>query len=384
MNNSSRSRVKFASSAICSLVILCGTTMLLSADDLIPPRAAQQLRGIPVAFIANNNPAPTEFDASKVMGAESCKKCHEAEYTAWTKTVHYGNHARLTNQAGQKYIAAYGGSEACKKCHSTPHTSSAKFANANVGVSCESCHTPAGGANGWFEVHSDYGGKDVKREEETEAHLQERLAACEDAGMIRAANLYELAKNCYSCHIVDDEKLLEAGHKSGHEDFSLVPWIQGEVRHNFQVDQSTNAESPSLLKARYGTTADERKRVAVVVGKIVELETLLRRLGSADPDNLSESYAGRRGWAGRAEDVLEYIEEDIGDEFDSEHIEAVVDAVDFDLGRRFDDQEAALEAADELAEIAKTFIEESQDEDLSALDVVVEDLDRPKGDTYEP
>ncbi len=324
-----------------------------------------------------------DIDAAKVKGAQSCKKCHEAEYTAWTKTMHFKNHNRITESAGKGYAQKYGGTDTCKSCHSTPHTAGAQFAG-TAGVSCESCHTPAGGANGWFDIHSNYGGKDIKREAETEANRKKRLAACDASGMIRAANSYSLAKNCYSCHIVADEKLLKAGHKPGHGDFDLVAWMQGEIRHNFQVDQKTNAESPSLLKARDGIEADQRKRVLLVVGKMVELEVCLQNLASIDGANLKEAYAGRKGWAGRAEDAFEFLDEEIGEAIDNEHVKAAVAAVkDIDLGRKFKDQAGARAAAEKLATAAKMFAA-SKEADLAGLDELVKDLDKPKGTIYEP
>ena len=324
------------------------------------------------------------IDAAKVKGAESCKKCHESEYAAWTKSVHFRNHERIASSAGQGYAQKYGGTDACLSCHSTPHTATAKFAG-SVGVSCESCHTPAGGSDGWFDIHSDYGGEDVKRADETEAHLKQRLAACEASGMIRAADAYALAKNCYSCHIVADEKLLKAGHKPGHNDFDLIPWMQGEVRHNFQVDQKANADSPSLLNARDGIAADQRKRVLLVVGKIVELEICLRNLAAIDAGSLKEAYAGRKGWAGRAEDAYEYLTDEIGEATSNEHVKAAVAAVDgIDLGRKFEDQAGAEVAADKLAEAAKLLAADNGDAELAGLDALVKDLDKPKGTPYKP
>ncbi len=211
-------------------------------------------------LLVSSHAADTTIDATRVKGAESCRKCHEAEYTAWTQTTHFRNHERISSSAGQKYAKAYGGTDVCMTCHSTPHTSAAQFSG-EVGVSCESCHSAAGGDGGWFDLHSDYGGKEFKREDESASHLQERQVACEKAGMIRSENAYALAKNCYTCHIVADEKLLSTGHKPGHSDFDLIPWMQGEVRHNFQVDQKTNADSPSLLTARSGIKTAQRKRL---------------------------------------------------------------------------------------------------------------------------
>lgn len=329
----------------------------------------------------------TDIDPAKVKGAQSCKKCHEAEYAAWTNTMHFKNHERLTIAAGkgylQKFQAMGGNADTCKSCHSTPHTANAQFAG-TAGVSCESCHTPAGGDDGWFDVHSNYGSEDTKREGETEAHQKQRLAACDATGMIRSSNSYLLAKNCYSCHIVADEKLLKTGHKPGHGDFDLIAWMQGEVRHNFQVNQKTNAESPSLLKVRNGVSAEQRKRILLVVGKMVELEVCLENLAAMDEGNLKESYAGRKGWAGRAEDAFEFLDEEIGESIDNEHIKAAVASVkELDLGRKFKDQAGAKAAAEKLSAAAKSFAADF-DADLAALDELVEDSDKPKGKVYSP
>lgn len=323
-------------------------------------------------------------DPAKVMGAESCKECHKSEHAAWSASKHATNYERINSSSGKKIAEAYGSTKVCLNCHSTPHTENAKFAG-SVGVSCESCHSPAGGDDGWFKIHSDYGGKDVKREDETAEHLKERLAKCEAAGMVRAADVGALAKNCYSCHIIADEKLLAAGHKTGQSSFDLIPWMQGEVRHNFQVDQSVNAESPSLLKARFGITTEQRKRKLLVVGKLIELETCLRNLASIEAGNLSESYAGRRGWAGRAEDAYEFLDEEIGEVVENDQIKAALKAVKkIELGRKFEDQAGAKAAADHISEIVKSFVEDADAEDLAELDKLVNDLDKPVGTPYTP
>ncbi|MEP3479072.1 MAG: multiheme c-type cytochrome [Fuerstiella sp.] len=329
-------------------------------------------------------PPESQDVASKVMGAQSCKKCHESEYQAWTGSMHFKNHERITSANGKQYASKMGGTSTCVACHSTPHTATAQFAG-TAGVSCESCHSAAGGSDGWFELHSNYGSEGLKREEETAEHRKQRLEACDATSMIRSSNIYELAKNCYSCHIVADEKLLSVGHKPGHSDFDLIPWMQGEVRHNFQVDQKNNAESPSLLKARDAVSVDQRKRELLVVGKMVELEICLENLSAIDAGHLKEGYAGRKGWAGRAEDAFEYLEEDIGEAITNPHVVAAVKAVeDIDLGRKFKDQAAAKAATVNLAEAAKAFAASASTADLAGLDELIEDLDKAKGNAYKP
>ena len=373
-SESTSSKTLAAHSTICALATMTLFAGSTRAADPSPQAPTQ------TEFPA----APASHDARKVMGAESCRKCHESEYKAWTGSMHFKNHERIASANGKQYAAKMGGTSSCQSCHSTPHTATAKFAG-TAGVSCESCHTPAGGADGWFDLHSNYGAMGLKREEETAEHRQQRLAACDATRMIRAGNVYQLAKNCYSCHIVADEKLLMSGHKPGHRDFDMIPWTQGEVRHNFQVDQNINAESPSLLNARDGLSTEQRKRVLLVVGKMVELETCLENLSAIDAGNLKEGFAGRRGWAGRAEDAFEYLDEEIGEAISNEHVAAAVSAVeDIDLGRKFNNQAAAKEATAKLAEAAKAFTASAATAKLSGLDALVEDLDKAKGRTYNP
>jgi hypothetical protein len=326
----------------------------------------------------------TQFDASKVTGAEACAKCHQSEHAAWQKSVHSGNHQRITSPAGKEYIKAYGSDQACAKCHSTPHEAGAAFAKKVVGVSCESCHSPAGGDSGWFALHSDYGGKDVKREEESNDHREKRLAACEGKGMIRAENVYALAKNCFSCHIVSDEKLLQAEHKPGQSAFELVSWIHGEVRHNFQVDQKTNAEGPSLLEATKGVTAQQRKRVLLVVGKMVELEICLQNLGSMNKKNLKKGYAGRKGWSGRAKKANDYLKKKVLAAVDDPDVQAAVDAASKVKLRRFKQQKEALAAAEAISIATQKFVAAHDGSKLAGLDKLVGKLPAPKGKAFQP
>lgn len=344
------------------------------------------MAALPDASAADGTVTPS-VTAAHVVGADACRTCHQSEHDAWSKSTHFRNHERISSAAGKAYIQAYGSDTACVNCHSTPHDAATAKFTGDVGVSCESCHTAAGGDNGWFKIHSDYGGKDVKREDESDAHRTERLKKCDSAGMIRAASVHQLAKNCYSCHIVADEKLLAAGHKPGQSAFDLIPWLQGEVRHNFQVDQKVNAESPSLLQARQGITTADRKRVMLVVAKLVELEVCLTNLANMDSDNLKQGYAGSKGWAGRAEDALEFLAEDVLDVVDDEHVTAAVEAAEeVKLGRRFKDQAGAKEAAAAVAKATKSFVDAhpADTSGLKDLDEFVEDLAKPKGEVYTP
>ena len=89
--------------------------------------------------------------------------------------------------------------------------------------------------------------------------------------MIRPRSLYQLAKNCYSCHVVPQEDLVnKGGHKAGSA-FELVSWSQGEVRHNTWYSKGKENVPASAA----------RKRMLYLVGLGVELETALRAIGKA-------------------------------------------------------------------------------------------------------
>ena len=155
----------------------------------------------------------SENDLVNVMGPDECGECHKAEVHIWRETRHSTTFKTLTRTKQAKKIAGNMGikrvkkAEACVACHFTSGYRKNKV-KAIAGISCESCHGPA---KAWLKIHGDYGGKHVTREQETPEHKAGRLAAIRKSGMIRPGNLYRLASNCYQCHIVSNEKLVNVG-----------------------------------------------------------------------------------------------------------------------------------------------------------------------------
>jgi hypothetical protein len=93
-------------------------------------------------------------------------------------------------------------------------------------------------------------------------------------GGITSANTYEIAANCYECHTVPNEALVnKGGHRAG-SDFDLVAWSQGEIRHNFV----SSAGAPAKPNNRAAT--DTQRRRLYVVGTLVDLEVSLRNLAA--------------------------------------------------------------------------------------------------------
>lgn len=177
----------------------------------------------------------------------------------------------------------------CLNCHFTSQIKNGKPMPI-AGITCESCH---GASKGWLKRHSEYSGK--KKATESKAEAAKRWKDSEAAGMIRPRQTYKLAKNCYSCHITPNEKLINVGGHSAGSNFELVSWSQGEVRHNVWYNENKN--NP--------LAGPERKRMLFVVGAIVELEESLRAVGKATQKaNYAVSMAKR---ALRAKKRMEQI-----------------------------------------------------------------------------
>jgi hypothetical protein len=224
----------------------------------------------------------------KVAGPEKCGECHKSEFAAWQKTHHANTFlemhrkpdaAEIVKKLGGKRIKQ---NEHCLQCHYTQGLKESEPA-ALWGVTCESCH---GQAKEWIDVHNDYGGKGSKKETETADHKKLRLEKTAAAGMIRPADTYQTAANCYSCHTVPDEELVNKGGHKPRSDFDLVAWSQGEVRHNYfySADKKNREASPA------------HKLVLYVTGKGLDLEYSLRAAAKATTagpfvDNAARSAA---------------------------------------------------------------------------------------------
>src|SRR4029079_13144230 len=106
---------------------------------------------------------------------------------------------------------------------------------------------------------------------ETAEHREKRIADSVAKGMNNPHNIYLIARQCYDCHTVPNEKLVNAGgHQAGSNDFELVSWSQGMVRHNFLRGGAANA-----------TLTAEELRVMYVVGVMTDLEYSLRAVATA-------------------------------------------------------------------------------------------------------
>ena len=210
-------------------------------------------------------------NSAKIVGPNACAECHKQEVEAWKGTHHFRTFREMPRNTEANEIAEKMGvrriksDSLCLNCHFTVQQKNNKE-EPIAGISCESCH---GAGQDWIKVHSGFSGK--KEQTETKAEEEARWKLADSKGMIRPRSLYQLAKNCYGCHVVPQEDLVnKGGHRAG-SDFELVSWSQGEVLHNTWYSKGKDNVPASAA----------RKRMLYLVGLGVELETALRAVGKA-------------------------------------------------------------------------------------------------------
>ncbi len=215
-------------------------------------------------------------------GDNSCNNCHANEYEAWLQTTHYATFATRHRTEEAKAIQtnmdvrSMKRGDVCTNCHYTQVASDTGSARAVAGVSCESCH---GAGKQWNDIHNRVGGSGATMawgdgKAESAADREKRLSAAAAKGMIHSAMVYDIARNCFGCHTVPNEKLVNVGqHKAG-SDFDLAAWASGEVRHNYPSSSGAPA-SPTNREF----SAEERRKL-YVIGSLVDLEVSLRNLAN--------------------------------------------------------------------------------------------------------
>lgn len=226
--------------------------------------------------------------AAKIIGPmdgdNSCANCHIREAEAWKHTTHFRTFVERHRSAEAKTILSNMGarsmklSDDCRGCHYTSVLQGERL-RPMWGITCESCH---GAGKEWNDTHNKVGGDPAGttlkwgdgRSEAPEAK-EKRMTAARSHGMIDPTMTYEIAANCFRCHTVPNEKLVNQGKHTAGSDFDLVAWSQGEVRHNYLSSEGA-PDNPTNRPA----TAGEKRRL-YVVGTMVDLEISLRNLITA-------------------------------------------------------------------------------------------------------
>lgn len=210
-------------------------------------------------------------DPTKIVGPNACAECHKREAAAWKGTHHFKTFREMPRKAEASTIGRKVGvrriktGALCLNCHFTVQEKDGRE-KIIAGVSCESCH---GAGQDWIKVHSGFSGKTALFESKAEAKARWQLS--ESKGMIRRNAYYQLAKNCYGCHVVPQEELVNKGGHNAGSAFDLVAWSQGEVRHNTWYSMGRENVVASAA----------RKRMLYLMGLGVELETALRAIAKA-------------------------------------------------------------------------------------------------------
>ncbi|NNF04003.1 MAG: hypothetical protein HKN17_06015, partial [Rhodothermales bacterium] len=245
--------------------------LFISFIGLAPAKAQEASTDGPVRF--PDSPY-LRIDPEKIVGAETCGECHAQEYQVWAETIHSTqfNTMHRSEQAqgilDRMDFRLAKRESLCLRCHYTAEVDGDR-AQALQGVSCESCH---GAGRDWIDVHNDYGG--ATHDTETEENRRQRIERSVAAGMLRpSGDLYSVAANCFECHTVPAERLInEGGHPSG-SDFELVAWSDS-IRHNFLPAQWSDDQT------NHAPTT-ERKRMMYIVGRILEYEYAIRGIAEA-------------------------------------------------------------------------------------------------------
>ena len=231
-----------------------------------------------------------QIDPHKVVTAEKCGECHIQEAEVWKRTPHATGFKTLHKKEQAETIAKKMGfrlikrDSLCFSCHYTPVVQSGKIRVVS-GVSCESCH---GAGADYLDIHNVYG-EGFDHDSEPPGHRRTRIADSRRAGMRRPSDLYPVAANCFSCHTVPLERLVnQGGHTTGSGGFELVEWTQGEIRHNFLKSSLDGADPVNVERSM------SRKRVIYVVGRALDLEYSVRGLAKARTDGIYAKAMSRR------------------------------------------------------------------------------------------
>ncbi len=298
-------------------------------------------------------------DPKKIVTAKPCNECHQLEYGVWEKTKHSTSFKtlhrkelaeRITKNMSFKFIKR---ESLCLKCHYTGVIKNEQL-RAISGVSCESCH---GAAKDWIDVHNNYG-PGAKYNTESAEHEKQRILESKKKGMLRPSEVYGVVANCFQCHTVPHEKLVNVGgHTSGSRDFDLLARID-TIRHNFLQAQFDPSRSENAERSQ------EQNRILYVVGKAVDLEYSIRGMAAS-----KETGGYVRAMNRRVRSVvnsLMAIQKRIA-------IKEVQDMLSLlgDVNIGPNNESALLDVAAKISKATKTFISKNNGSELTALDGVI-------------
>jgi hypothetical protein len=195
---------------------------------------------------------------NQAAGYRSCGlgkgTCHMSDGEWWKNDPHFKtvNDLKRKEKRSMQIAKAYGmnpadylkGTSNCAQCHGEV-VSGRENSPMNTGVSCESCHGPAGTKEaGYLEVHQE--GVNPKDPLDTgRIGYQKAL----NTGMAELRNVDIRATTCVRCHQIDERILLEAGHPSG-EGFDYVDGIRKNISKHWDYQiRSVDIDMASFSRA---------------------------------------------------------------------------------------------------------------------------------------
>jgi Cytochrome c554 and c-prime len=306
-------------------------------------------------------------DPAKVVGPNACAECHKQEVEAWKGSNHFKTFREMPRKKEANEIAEKMGVQrirsdsVCLTCHYTVQEKDKKK-QPIAGISCESCHSAG---EDWIKVHSGFSGKTEKTE--SKAEKEARLKLSDSKGMIRPAALYQLAKNCYSCHVVPQEDLVNKGGHTAGSAFELVSWSQGEVRHN-----TWHSKGKENVRASVA-----HKRMLYLVGLGVELETGIRAVSQATARKRYAFEMAKRVDAARKQlDAAAKAAPNVPE------IAKMVEYA-YSAGLKLNNESFLKDAADGVSKLLVTITEKYDGSTMAGLDSLIPGPDKFKGKARE-
>jgi hypothetical protein len=296
------------------------------------------------------------IEKAVAVGANACAECHTKETAIWKNTRHHQTFRDMPRSkearriAGKLSIKRIKAAPLCLRCHFTSQKKRSRT-RVTAGISCESCH---GAAQNWIKLHSEFSGKPNKKAE-TAAEAAQRWKQSVAHGMIRKDDMYGVAKNCYGCHVVPNEELVNVGGHPAGSPFELVSWSQGQVRHNVWYN---NGKQNALASTK-------RRRLMYLVGLTVELETALRAIAVATK---FEDYAIRM--AHRADKARKAMLDAAKRLPDIPELGSIVEDA-HAAGLKLNNKKALMAAADKVAATGKALSARYDGGKLAAIDPLI-------------
>jgi Cytochrome c554 and c-prime len=299
-------------------------------------------------------------DPAKIKGASECGVCHVREFALWDTTAHargrnvdegYATAEKIKELMG---VTSLRHESLCIRCHSTGVLDDEGRFVAASGVSCESCH---GAGRDYIGVHNKYG-TGATRVTETPAHKEERIQKSKEGGMLRPSEIYGVVANCFQCHTVPHEVLVnKGGHPSASADFDFLKRLE-QIRHNFLEAQF----DPNRTNNR--KDSPERIRLLYVASHALDLEYSIR--GAA----VSKEAGGYiRAMQRKVRSAVNTMK-GIGSRIKSDEINTMLTAV-ADANIAPNNEKALLAAAEKIAGATKQFLKTHDGSKLQVLDGVI-------------